>query len=983
LQQAPALDRTVGSADPEKMKVRSTLVFVAGFLTGGFHSAFAQNGTIAGKVLALGTREPIESVTLSIAGTLTTTATAPNGAFTLLSVPPGTYTVIAKRVGFATVEMRGIEVLIDRTREINFTLRPSRSDSVEVINFEPGLVDPGIVTSLLTLNAEKVLSLPSVALAGALGVNGGYVQLPRSGANLSLADYRRGITAVPSVRGARPEATLYILDGIEVNNPLFGMLPILAEPLATSGVSFSPAHVDAEYGGALSGLVTQALREGGDQLAGAFEYQTSTLAGVFGSKPSAVSGASALRGYVSGPMPVRPDAFRFSLAGHFIGDRVGVIQEGDSWRGSGDNAHQQAAGKLTYSVSSSLRLSLSGLAQRRGSIDVDPGFIGGTLSAPGTMHEDAQLVIARAEKRFARTLFSVTYANTHSRRQTCSIWQGVCVEDRIQRIPGPLEHSISGVPPRQTPYDVSGQFYGGEQYRTNTLRADLVLQASDHNQIKAGMYSSRYNIGYADVIGYRVHRESVDGDEISVVSTIRDVYRARPVEFSSYAQNVFETDFITVHFGVRYDYAKSPGVGFTDPLQPTNGTTAKEVCEGTVPGISETPFRFGSETGLAACFAALNAGVPALFDSAARLAQADDYRPATPRVAFSPRIGISFPVTEQSALFINYGRYARNPLYHDMYRYTGIGTRSGLSVDDDRMCDRVRLRPGTNECNPSFTMPQLLPEFIGNPLLPYQIANAWEAGFASRLGRVHSINVSFFMNDQDHLPNVRSQEQTPDPGATYGAIGNRSIRTAVSTAWVASNGVSVTIRRRLQNALAYSFNYTYERSSESGASPDLIAEQLASGAPNAGQVEHNTTRNRPHLFNAEASLQWRDNAPRKFGRAGKILLGNSRTTVTVSAASGSVSPLASEAGPGRDGTVLTRRVKGTSNLINLLYSKAIAMRTPQLSFVLRVQNLLNADDGSSGLINLPFLSGQTGAPMPTTSGVISYRRILSGMVLTF
>src|SRR4029078_7809571 len=157
-------------------------------------------------------KEPIEGVNISIAGTRATTATAPNGGFTILSVPPGKYTLIAHRVCFATVEMRGVEVLIDRTREVNFNLRPSRSDSIEVIDVDPAYLDPAIAPSLISLNSEKVLSLPSVTLGSALGMNGGYVQLPRSGANISLSDFRRGINALPSVRGARPEATLYMLD---------------------------------------------------------------------------------------------------------------------------------------------------------------------------------------------------------------------------------------------------------------------------------------------------------------------------------------------------------------------------------------------------------------------------------------------------------------------------------------------------------------------------------------------------------------------------------------------------------------------------------------------------------------------------------------------------------------------------------------------------------------------------------------------------
>src|SRR5690606_31156656 len=44
------------------------------------------------------------------------------------------------------------------------------------------------------------------------------------------------------------------------------------------------------------------------------------------------------------------------------------------------------------------------------------------------------------------------------------------------------------------------------------------------------------------------------------------------------------------------------------------------------------------------------------------------------RKQWSPRLGVSVPVTESSSFFFNFGRYSQNPLLHNMYRGTGIGT---------------------------------------------------------------------------------------------------------------------------------------------------------------------------------------------------------------------------------------------------------------------------------------------------------------------
>src|SRR5690606_41911961 len=72
---------------------------------------------------------------------------------------------------------------------------------------------------------------------------------------------------------------------------------------------------------------------------------------------------------------------------------------------------------------------------------------------------------------------------------------------------------------------------------------------------------------------------------------------------------------------------------------------------------------------------------------AAVIATADDFVPAKRRRQFSPRIGINIPVTESSAMYLNYGRYTQNPLYNNVYQGTGIGsekegTPEGVAIQD-------------------------------------------------------------------------------------------------------------------------------------------------------------------------------------------------------------------------------------------------------------------------------------------------------------
>jgi hypothetical protein len=763
-----------------------------------------------------------------------------------------------------------------------------------------------------------------------------------------------------------------LLEGFDVSNPVLGAPPLLIEPLAAASVSFSPSYADAEHGGALAGLVNQALRDGSGRPAGAFEFLTSSVAAVLGSDASDKSGARAVRGMLAGGVPFVGDALQFSLAGHLLGDRLGVVRgPGGSIRGSGDRTHDQVVTKLTYAIQPSLRLSVAGLAQRRTAIDVDQDFLAGDSVAPATLRDDARFAVARIEKRFTRASIALAVAHNYGARENCSMWQGVCVEDRIQRIPQGAEIPAFGIPPRATPYALSGQYYGGERFRTNAARMDFVMQASDHNQIRVGAYVAQHDIGYRDAIAY----QWVQG----AIPLVRDVYRVRPVEVASYVQDAFEHDLMTVRIGVRFDYGNPGGTAFANPLDPTNGTTAREVCNGTAPGINTTAFTYGDQRGILACLDSPDGanGRPVLLDSATRLAQVDDFHSVTPQVSFSPRIGLSFPITESSVMFVNFGRYSRHPLYHDAFRNTGNGSRAGLGDDDDRMCDFSRRGGTSSECAPNVLLDPRVPDFTGNPDLAFEQADGWEAGFIGRLGRMHSVDATFFSNNQSRLPTMHVVTQAPDFGLTYGPIGDRPIRTVLSRGWATSMGLSLTVRRRQTSTLSYAFNYTWQRASEAGARPDLLAEAFTDPTQRLDNTsERASTLNRPHLFNAEASLQWRDDVPKGLGRIGSVLLSNSRTAATVFASSGSFGRLNGAS----SGAALARRATGTGNLVNLMYARTLTTSGPQWALVLRVQNLLNADDGTASLIRSSAFRG-SGAAGAATEVIL--RRILTGISMKF
>lgn len=97
------------------MKITNLFSFLAILFVG---TAFAQNGTIRGKIIDDATGEELIGVTVLVKGTSNGAITDLDGAFAL-SVEPGTYDLQISYVSFETISITGVEVNSDQVLNIN------------------------------------------------------------------------------------------------------------------------------------------------------------------------------------------------------------------------------------------------------------------------------------------------------------------------------------------------------------------------------------------------------------------------------------------------------------------------------------------------------------------------------------------------------------------------------------------------------------------------------------------------------------------------------------------------------------------------------------------------------------------------------------------------------------------------------------------------------------------------------------------------
>ena len=886
--------------------------------------AAAQTGKLTGVVTDAQSGQPIEGVQIQVQGTGLGALTQANGRYVIISVPPGRYTVLARRIGYQPAEQVGTDIRIDVTRTVDFALNSAAGQlSVQRIVAPPTpLIERGITGSSQSVSSETIEALPVTSVSDILQLQQGFLQVPENTDIVSFTESRRNTQNVLRIRGGRGDQTLTLIDGIPVSNWVFGGPAFDLTNSAISQIDFQKGGFEPQYGNALSGIINIATREAGTRLAGNVEYQGSGLAGKFGSTQDELRQYDLFRGYVSGPIPATGDRLRFVLAGQNKSGADNVFQFDNDiydvdhlravglqpeqldlfpgWRALGYDQERSVFGKLTFKPVSQTTVNASFIdySRDRQRFDFDyliTGFdpfrapsvnsFADTLAlagfrsyrdiVQGSIRADRRLYAGSLEQRFGRSNVRVRLGRFEQSRLTCNYFQGVCLAQSFSDVNFNDRFVAPGTTPG-VPTPGTDVFYGGETVKSNIFRGDIESQVTDRHNLQGGVFYQKHDLNFNESRNVGVN----------VLFLQNQKYAAKPYDAAAYIQDRIEYDFLTVKLGFRFDYGKAAGSSFADPQDPTHGTTAREVCLGTAKSVGRTtPYSTTDTlgnvlTGLAAC------GYTPSRDSAAAIAQGDDFAAAKARKAFSPRIGISFPLNERASLFFNAGRYSQNPIYNSLYQNTGVGTIAGPDTGSARpfggVCSTDEKRPNSRECNPTLISDVGSPGFIGNPSLLLEQSTQYEVGYASEIGQRYSVQVTFFAKDNTGLSGIRRSARVQDIGTTYAGQANPSYTVLVNQDYQTSRGVEIQFRRRISNFWGYDINYSYSKATENASPPDRAQERSNEGDPN--QITEITADiDQPHVFNGSLLFRVDEQAPSfRFGK----YLKHTNLSTTLRAASG-------------------------------------------------------------------------------------------------
>lgn len=718
-------------------------------------------GKLSGKVTELETGEPLYGVNVIVDGTTYGAATDINGKYIINNLPPGSYSVSFSAVGYQKKQFQNVNISVDFTTELNVKLS-AQSVEIEavVVEAQAPLVRKDLTSSQVTVNAEQIEALPVESVGQLLSLQAGVTQ---------------GVGGDLHIRGGRSNEIAYTINGVSISNPFDNTKTVEIATNAIQELSVISGTFNAEYGNALSGIVNAVTKEGGNDYKGKVSFYTGDHLSARTSTFFNVDDVDPISNYVGeftlgGPFPFTNNFASFFLSGRYERDNGWLygVREQNPWDhvvinpadpnditliSSGDraivpmNPSQQlsATGKLTLKVTPTFKINYDALFSTSKAKYYSHDYKFNPDALP-TTREKGWLHALEVRHTLNNTTFYSIKGSFNINDYSSYLYPLLDANgNEVEFHPG-MDISQLRADPRYEPdyklnrptaysFSYGGNLFGHNYERARTFggKFDLTSQLNDNHEIKFGL-EGKYHI--LDFESFLVKRDTIRylQPTIPSVSTPdHDAYTKKPVQFSAYVQDKMEFDKLILNVGLRYDFFDANSMYSTDIFNPTPN----------------------------------HPGLPDNVDKASLLADA----PAKHQI--SPRLGVSFPITDRGIIHFSYGHFFQMPPFQ--YMYENADFKYSLSVG--------QVLFGNANLNPEKTV-------------------TYEIGLQQQLAEDLAFNVTGFYKDVRDLLAVQNIRVS----------GNETYSKYVNKDYGNIKGItfSLTKRRNKQDLLGVTLDYTFQ-----------------------------------------------------------------------------------------------------------------------------------------------------------------------------
>lgn len=616
-------------------KILSLLLLLSGTLT------FAgTKGKLVGKVTDQNTGEPLIGVNILIDGTYLGGTTDADGKYLILNVPPGTYKVIYRYIGYQTVEVSDVRMNVDFTTNQDVQMAEETLELGQTVVVSAGreLIRKDLTSSQAIITSEDIEAMPVEEFEDVLQMQAGVT---------------RGDGGF-HIRGGRSSEVTFRVDGISVTDVFDGSNGVEIENNAIQSLQVISGTFNAEYGQAMSGIINVVTKDGGREYKG----EISAYVGDY------LSNSDDIFMNVDEISPVHIYDYSFSLSGQipFTNNSVTFFtnfrqnynqgflygrREFNTDGTPGDsafvpmnrNAWLTMQSKLTWQFAPTIKLRAAFNFEDREFRNYDHFFkfnpdgalkqfqigFNTSLNFEHTINEAAFYTLKYG--MFEKEYEHYTYADPSDSRFVDNSLPQYAVSS--------FEFSQGG----------QNNNHFKRNTRTNVFKFDITSQISSEHLVKAGVEARLHRL---NLLNY----STINGTPSDTIFTpIKPAenhinygeYTFEPIELAFYVQDKIEYEDFIVNVGVRFDYFDSKGNILKDPKDPSRYTPLRDEYENVDPNQLEGIW----------------------------------YEKASPKYSISPRIGMSFPISADGVIHASYGHFYQIPEFRLLYENPGFKISRG------------------------------------------------------------------------------------------------------------------------------------------------------------------------------------------------------------------------------------------------------------------------------------------------------------------
>jgi len=668
--------------------IKKAIVFILLSLFSGLLYS-STTGKIAGVVKNKETGETLAGANILVQGTYLGAASDVDGNFVILNVPVGQLSVKVSYMGFRDIINENVRVSVDLTTDLIFGMEPTtiQGEPVVITVQRPMLRRDDTNTNIIR-SGEEIQNMPVRGLANLAATVAGVAKVDNSGAL--------------NIRGGRSNENAVYIDGVLVNDPYNNANRSYVPNEAIEELSIQTGGFSAEYGEAMSGMIIMTTNAGTKKYSGSIQgitdgFLSETEKGPVNTYSYGINEYTATLG---GPIiPGGRHTFFLSGVRHYYKTQL------PSWGWSENlNKPEKFKGGIIpglasdgWSFTGKLRLQLSRTMELKGSgvwtdskgaggdpnFDMNPIWLYDVNHAPQTLnqHRSANLTFTHTLNPKTYYDLKVNYFQTYSEgydrafgddfmkygdptlvpdttwSRNPANWGNAYTVRTSPNLdffaPGGQwdDYSKNKTLMMGVDFDLTHQmgkvhtFKLGFEYKYHTMREFRYLAPSQLATRSDITELERYRLADVRMYGYDIFGKEVnEGDYLTDVkrnesnmpiSGYRNQAPYHPIIMSGYIQDKVELNDLVMNLGLRYDRI--------DP----NAWMFKELAVRTDENGNNLPGSgmFGGD----------------------RTFNKQDTKTSEAYYFISPRLGVSFPVTDRTMFHAQFGKFYQRPNLRDLY----------------------------------------------------------------------------------------------------------------------------------------------------------------------------------------------------------------------------------------------------------------------------------------------------------------------------